>query len=278
MSKRLLVVDEDPQIRQNIGAWLEDTLYEVSFAENQSAALTAIQAEAYDIVLLDLHWPQLEGLKLISRIAELYPATAIIAISEFADRELEQEAYRNGAFACLTKPLQAEELLPLLESASSALAADLDKAKNNTLPGKQIGQVLLHGFSPDQQWDFKMIGSVRGYHAADAIPMDEESGSLIWVERGTVNVYYNKALVERLELGDFWGEETFVNPCPPYTHLVAQDEVQLRHFRRRRIMDFLTYQDETLTKHYMINLIHCTCQKLKRAIVRLGTCQDQIND
>lgn len=275
MPRRILLIDEEELSRNVIRDCLLNTGHELSFTSNYDEAA---ESSAFDIVILDLHWPQLEGLKLISRILELHPATAIIAVSEFADRELEQEAYRNGAFACLTKPLQAGELLPLLESAASALAVDLDKAKNNMLPGKQIEQILLHGFSPDQQWDFKMIGCVRSYHNGDAIPLDEESGSLVWVERGTVHVYYNNALVERLEQGDFWGEETFVNPGAPYTQLIAQGEVQLRHFRRRRIMDFLTYQDETLTKHYMINLIHCTCQKLKRAIVRLGTCQEQLKD
>ncbi|MBP7310031.1 MAG: hypothetical protein KA984_01935, partial [Candidatus Cloacimonetes bacterium] len=84
------------------------------------------------------------------------------------------------------------------------------------------------------------------------------------------NVIHNSAVVDTLKEGDIWGEETFVNPAAGFTILKAQSELQLRHFRRQKILEFFTYNDETLTKRYMINLIQCLYSKWRRSVIKIG--------
>ncbi len=265
MPRKVLLMDEDNQVRTTVGAWLENQGYVAKLANSCEAAEYLAERELFDIVIVDMQWPGMTGIKCLTRFRERMPEALLVGLSEFADRELEQEARKGGASLCLTKPLNLEELRTVLDSPISPEPA---ASGNSFLPGKHIEQLLLRGFTPDQQWDFRMIGIVRTYQDGEPVPFNDEASSLLWVEQGRVGVHLNGILVETLGEGDCWGEESFVNPNPQQVQLLALDHSLIRQFNRRKIIDFFAYHDETLTKRYMINLILCLQMRCKRHLIR----------
>jgi CheY-like chemotaxis protein len=267
MPKKVLIVDANVDIWQSIGAFLGDKEYEVGYSGVYEDALELAQSPGYELVIVDMSSPKPEGLSFLARLRELQPETIVIAVSEPGDRDLEQEALSNGADTYLIKPVNESDLLQALSSVRIPPGRDTEP---DPLPGKKIEHTLLRGFTPDQQGDFRVIGSIRSYKVGDVVPLNEDSGTMIWVEKGKLMVSYNDIPVECLSEGDFWGEQTFVNPGISITSVAVKEFAQIRHFSRKRLMEYFTYHDETLIKRYMINLIICLHLKWNKTVTRLA--------
>ena len=109
--RRVLVVDDDRQIRETIGDILREEGYEVDSAENGAAALAAIRRERPpDLMLLDLMMPVISGLQLLDlmdRDATRLGGIPVVVITAFS-----LEAPRNRSVKkCLTKPIDVDSLL-----------------------------------------------------------------------------------------------------------------------------------------------------------------------
>lgn len=274
-NKKIMVVDDEQNIREIISEFLQEVGYTVSVAVDGLDALDKVAYEQYDLYIIDVYMPRMGGLDLITKLKELQPLAVIIVTTGYSSIDVAIKAIRTGAYHYLTKPIQADELLKVVESGLKH-AADLGESSGTsgdaTVPQseKQSDMLLLRGFTYEQARDFKSMGSVVEYQYGDTISLDEEHGSMIFVENGRLNVYHNDTVVETLVAGDVWGEETFLNPNAAFTNLKAQSEVHVRHFKRKKIMEFFTYNEETLTKRYMINLIQCMYMKWRRSIFRIG--------
>jgi len=273
-NKKIMVVDDEQNIREIISEFLQEVGYTVAVAVDGLDALDKVAYEQYDLYIIDVYMPRMGGLDLISKLKELQPLAVIIVTTGYSSIDIAIKAIRMGAYHYLTKPIQAEELLKVVESGLKH-ASDLGDSSGASVDSvtprieKQSELLLLRGFTYEQAKDFKSMGTVVEYQYGDSI-LDEERGSMIFVENGRLNVYHNETVVETLTAGDVWGEETFLNPSAAFTNLKAQSEVHVRHFKRKKIMEFFTYNDETLTKRYMINLIQCMYMKWRRSIFRIG--------
>ncbi len=273
--RRIMVVDDEQNIRDIICELLQEMGYEVSVAVDGIDALDKVALEQYELYIIDVYMPRLGGLELIAKLKEIQPLAVIIVTTGYSSIDVAIRAIRTGAYHYLTKPIQAEELLKVVES-GLAHASDLSEAATGSLETfaapheKQSDILLLRGFTPEQNHEFRNLGVITTYQQGEAIPLDEETGSMIIIEDGWLNVMYNGTMVETLKAGDVWGEESFMNPNSIFTTLVAKNDVQLRHFKRKKIMEFFTYNEETLTKRYMINLIQCMYMKWRRSIFRIG--------
>src|SRR5689334_7026574 len=110
MKPRILVVDDEPQIRRFLKATLEVHGNEVALAENGRSGLEQVVAWRPDVVLLDLGLPEMDGLEVLRRVRE-WSDLPIIVLS-VRDREDDKVAALNlDADDYLTKPFGADELL-----------------------------------------------------------------------------------------------------------------------------------------------------------------------
>lgn len=273
MPRRIMVVDDEQNIRDIISEFLSETGYSVTVAVDGMDALEKVRYEQFDLYIIDIYMPRMDGLELLVRLKELQPLAVVIVTTGFSSIDVAIKAIRTGAYHYLTKPIQADELLKVVESGlEHGLAlSEIPGSTAASEPGAEAGELpLLRGFSPEQQREFRFIGKIVQYKEGTEIPLADEPGGMIWIESGRVAVYHNNALVESLKPGDIWGEECFINTGAVFTRLKARQDVQLRHFNRRGLIEFFTYQDETLTKRYMINLIQSIYMKWRRSIFRLG--------
>jgi len=120
-SLRILVVDDEPDIRHLVSEILEDEGYQVSMAENASVAKMLKVSLNPDLILLDIWMPDTDGITLLKEwLAEDKPLCPVIMMSGHGSVEAAVEATRLGAFDFLEKPLSLAKLLLIVEKALEA--------------------------------------------------------------------------------------------------------------------------------------------------------------
>jgi DNA-binding NtrC family response regulator len=102
---RILVIDDNAAFRWMLAEWLRKEGHDARDMNGDLATITDNEYGQYDVLILDLMMPQANGLTLISRIREACPRTKIIVISAAADVRVAIEATKEGAEACLEKPV-----------------------------------------------------------------------------------------------------------------------------------------------------------------------------
>ena len=116
--KRILVVDDEEQIRSMLTQMLEHEGFEVDTAENGEEGMNLITRHAYDLIITDMIMPIKDGLKLIMELVRDYPDQRILAISGGgaikAERYLTMAGYLGDDIGTLEKPFKRETLLALV--------------------------------------------------------------------------------------------------------------------------------------------------------------------
>ncbi|MFN0152110.1 MAG: sigma-54-dependent transcriptional regulator [bacterium] len=123
MNPRILIVDDEKNIRRALAMILEAEGFRISEAESGEAALVALGAAPSDLVLLDVNLPGQSGLDTLRAIRRSAPATAVIMISGEATIATAVEATRDGAHDFLEKPLRKERVLLAVQNALRFRAA-----------------------------------------------------------------------------------------------------------------------------------------------------------
>lgn len=115
---RILVVDDEEQIRSMLTQMLENEGFAVDTAENGETGMDLITRNDYDLVITDMIMPVKDGLKLIMEMVREYPDLPILAISGGgaikAERYLTMAGYLDDDIATLEKPFKRERLLALV--------------------------------------------------------------------------------------------------------------------------------------------------------------------
>jgi DNA-binding response OmpR family regulator len=114
----VLVVDDEPDTCANLSDILHDLGYAVDVAHDGTAALELIRKRSYDVALLDLKMPGMNGLELYRRIKKLRASTVAIIVTAYASDAAASEALEAGAWRVLAKPVDFSRLLTLVEEAA----------------------------------------------------------------------------------------------------------------------------------------------------------------
>src|SRR5216117_3619593 len=116
----ILIVDDEPGIRQSLKGVLEDEGYKASVAESGEACIESLRKRPFDVVLLDVWLPGIDGLETLEKIRESENAPEVIMISGHGTIETAVRATKLGAFDFLEKPLSLEKTLILVKNAVEA--------------------------------------------------------------------------------------------------------------------------------------------------------------
>jgi two-component system response regulator HydG len=114
----VLVVDDEVDICHNLSDILTDLGYHVEIAHDGPSALELVRQKHYDIALLDLKMPGMDGLTLYREIRKLRPEIVAIVVSAYAAPETAAAALDAGAWQVLSKPVDFPRLMGLLEEAA----------------------------------------------------------------------------------------------------------------------------------------------------------------
>ena len=107
---RILVVDDEKEIRTLLSRFFTKKNYQVRTAVTAEEAIRILETESMDAVLLDIVLPGMSGLEALSRIRTRWPGLPVVMVSGQDDEEVAKETLRAGAFDYVVKPLDFDYL------------------------------------------------------------------------------------------------------------------------------------------------------------------------
>jgi CheY-like chemotaxis protein len=124
---RILVAEDSEDNRFLVEAYLSKQPYELSFVENGQDAIDVFEVRKFDLVLMDIQMPVMDGLEAVRRIRDLErrtsrPATPILALTANALLEDVERSHAAGCDSHLSKPISKEKLMAAIESFRFAAA------------------------------------------------------------------------------------------------------------------------------------------------------------
>ncbi|MHC5212807.1 MAG: sigma-54-dependent transcriptional regulator [Planctomycetota bacterium] len=112
---KILVVDDETIVRESLGGWFEEDGYVVETAESAAEALRKASETTYDVALIDIKMPRMDGLELQTRLRAAQPGLTTIIMTAFASVETAVRALKEGAYDYIVKPFDPDELLHLIQ-------------------------------------------------------------------------------------------------------------------------------------------------------------------
>ena len=111
----VLIVDDEPIVRESIADWLKDAGYQVATAESGEEALQMIEQQDFGVVIMYIRLPGKTGIQVLREIKTAKPQIKSIIITAYSSAELAEEAKKVGAVDFLIKPIAIDELEKLIQ-------------------------------------------------------------------------------------------------------------------------------------------------------------------
>ena len=180
----ILIVDDDPELRNLMKDILEDQSFQVTVARDGKEALSFLDNHDFPVVLTDLRMKGMDGAELLEEIVKHHPASTVIMMTAFGTVESAVEAMKRGAFDYLTKPIKTDELLVTIEKAmrEAMLRREVVQLRQQVKRDYAFDQIL--GKSKPMQEVFDLIRRVA----------DTQTNILITGESGTGKELVAKAI------------------------------------------------------------------------------------
>lgn len=117
--KKILIVDDEENARIGLSRLLSQEGYEVSCAGNGFEALAHLRQHSCNLVISDIHMPEMNGLNFLRELSRTHPSINVIMMTAHGGVETYLEAMNMGAFEYIHKPLKLEELKSVMKKLSS---------------------------------------------------------------------------------------------------------------------------------------------------------------
>ena len=114
---KVLVVDDDKEFCTSMTDILEAKGYDVESENSGQAAIAKVKEKSFDVILMDIKMPAMNGVEAFKKIKEISPRTAVIMVTAYSLEDLIKEALREGVFGVLRKPLDIDKLIEQIELA-----------------------------------------------------------------------------------------------------------------------------------------------------------------
>jgi DNA-binding NtrC family response regulator len=162
MSKmpRILVVDDEKAMRESLNDWLKEDGYQVGLAESGNKAIDMARNDPWEVILLDLKMPGMNGLETLKKLKEVRPDAEILMMTAYATVDTAVQAMKEGAFDYLVKPFDPDEVEMLIQK----IVAHRDLVLENILLRKKLEETYqfdeIIGKSDVMQEVFELITRV----------------------------------------------------------------------------------------------------------------------
>ena len=110
VTKPILIIDDEPIVREAIRDWLKDTGYQVATAESDEEAFELIKEQDFSVMVLDIRWPGKTGLIPLKEMKAVKPRVKFIVMTAYPSPEVAVEAMKLGAVDYLVKPITPDDL------------------------------------------------------------------------------------------------------------------------------------------------------------------------
>ena len=113
----LLIVDDENVVRDSLGKWFEEEGYSVDTANSAREALLKLPRQRWDLALLDIKMPGMDGLELHRKIREVDPEIIVIIMTGYAAVDTAVQALKDGAYDYIMKPFDPDDLAHVVAKA-----------------------------------------------------------------------------------------------------------------------------------------------------------------
>jgi two-component system nitrogen regulation response regulator NtrX len=150
----ILVVDDEPGVRSSISGVLRDEGFDVDTADTGESCLEKANGASYDVIVLDIWLPGLDGLTTLQRLRERQIDSQVVIISGHGNIESAVRAIKMGAYDFIEKPLSLEKTVLVvrnamrqrdLEAENRVLRAKVDRQQQHTMVGESPAMNYLRG-------------------------------------------------------------------------------------------------------------------------------------
>jgi len=176
----ILIVDDRIEDRETLGDILAGKGYRTILAKDGYEAVAFAKKGNFDVILLDIKMPGMDGVKALERIKELRPETGVIMMTAYSMEEFVEESLRKGAYTCLFKPIDVEKMLDTIQK-----VRDLSRKLR-----KEEAEVLIVDDDPN-------------YRETVADLLEDEGYKVMKVESGTASIEEVKKKFFDVVLADF---------------------------------------------------------------------------
>lgn len=131
---KVLLVDDEVVFCENMSSLLNTRGYEVTAVSNGQSAISALEKDGFDIVVLDLKMPGMDGIAVMTEIKKLGFPTKVLVLTGHGSIDTAMDAIKLGAYDYLTKPCEVEELTAKIEEVRNMKGRNVKKDMNEKKP------------------------------------------------------------------------------------------------------------------------------------------------
>jgi PAS domain S-box-containing protein len=173
-SSRIFVVDDEPRMRDSLKFLIEQSGSRiVQTAENGLQALKVLHQKRFDLFLIDIHMPEMNGFELLEQILTQQPDAVLVMMTGEASVEGAVNALKLGAYDYLRKPFNDTDLIKTIDNAlsHSAMSRKLKRAKTEYKFMVENSPDLIYQLDPDGRFSFvnQAVERLIGYQPAELL-------------------------------------------------------------------------------------------------------------
>jgi len=173
---RILIVDDEMVVRDSLGRWFSSEGYTAQPVSCGRDALETIQKAEYDVALIDIKMPGMDGIELQSRLHEADPDLTVIIMTGYASVDTAVTALKHGAYDYITKPVDPDELTHLVSRALEHKRASREVARLREDLKENHPSTELIGASPGIRKVMELVEMVASTEATVLVTGESGTG------------------------------------------------------------------------------------------------------
>ena len=173
---KLLVVDDELIVRDSLDKWFREEGYEVTVADSAQEALAKMAATRFDLALVDIKMPGVDGVELQKRMHEIDPDMLVIIMTGYASVETAVTALKNGAYDYISKPFDPDDMAHTVHNALAHKRAEKENVRLRETVASVVRPQEMIGQSPAMIRVFEAIQTVGPTEATVLITGESGTG------------------------------------------------------------------------------------------------------
>jgi two-component system response regulator PilR (NtrC family) len=158
--KKILVVDDERSMREFLGIMLAKEGYSVTQCPDGETALKQMEEDIFDLAIMDIRMPKMDGIAVLERIKETAPETVVIMITAFASTDTAVQAMKKGAYDYITKPFKIDEIKLIIRNALEKKALENENVLLKRLVESKFSFDNIIGQSPKMVAMYELMEKV----------------------------------------------------------------------------------------------------------------------
>jgi DNA-binding NtrC family response regulator len=176
MSARILVIDDEEIVLRSCQRILSDSERAVDLAQDSREGLNMVDENGYDVVILDIMMPNIDGLQVLQNVKEKHPDVEVVMVTGLAEVQTAVRAMKLGAFDYLSKPFDPDELIHVVDRALERRRLLQENRKLKTEVSTKFRFENIIGSSQPMQSVFKLIAQCAPTNATVLITGESGTG------------------------------------------------------------------------------------------------------